>query len=141
MSVTAVRSSFAFALALAIAASGCGEDRDRSGALDSYEELLETEAPGVAEPVPEPAAPEEEDPAAKAAREEAIKAAIVKAERIQLGTKAELKPSANNCLWGLNNEDPQKALEVAECMNRSEVFNDLRTCIEPCRPPDPSLAR
>lgn len=134
-----VTSLFTVAVLLTIIAAGCGGGDDRPETRGSPEPVAEAALPPIPAPVPEPAEPEE-DPAVRAAREAEIKAAIIKAERIEFGTKGKLKPSANNCLWGLNNEDPPQALEVAKCMNRAEVFNDLRACIEPCRPPDPSLS-
>jgi len=98
----------------------------------------------VEEPRKEPDAEElarREDETAQKKREEVIKQAIAKAEQIQLMSRGKLKPTANDCLWKLNNEDPDNALKVARCMLAAEVYNDLRACSEPCRPPDPSLAK
>jgi len=82
-----------------------------------------------------------ESEVAQKKREELIKQAILIADQVQLSSKGKLKPTASDCLWRLNNEDPLKALEVAQCMIKAEVYNDLRACSDPCRPPDPSLAK
>ncbi|MBW2276440.1 MAG: hypothetical protein JRF63_03045 [Deltaproteobacteria bacterium] len=98
----------------------------------------------IDEPVKEPTDEDlarREDETNQKKREEVIKEAVMKAEQIQLSSKGKLKPTANDCLWKLNNEDPQKAFEVAQCMVKAEVYNDLRACAEPCRPPDPSLSK
>ena len=94
----------------------------------------------AADPTAEDLARRESETAQKK-RAEVIEQAIVIANQIQLTSKGQLKPTANDCLWRLHNDDPETALKVAQCMIKAEVYNDLRACYDPCRPPDPSLSK
>jgi hypothetical protein len=124
---------------LCIAAVGCGESNEQPAAerVAPHEPVV---APVVTEP-PRDLTPDEKLRRAlennREEREAAIKQAIMRAGDMQLDGKAVLRPSASECLWKLNGEDPPAAFEAAKCIDRAETFVDLKTCTAPCRPPDP----